>query len=109
MTQAPHVAENLRICLACRRKSGRDEFWRVVRVWPSHEVQLDQGMGRSAYLCPNASCLKQAQRKDRLAKVLKARVPPEVYAALWTRLQVKGQGTSAQVDRRRTDEISTNL
>ncbi|WP_287129737.1 YlxR family protein [Candidatus Cyanaurora vandensis] len=84
----PEPIIQTRSCLACRRKDGRESFWRVVRVWPSHQVQLDWGMGRSAYLCPTLPCLKQAQRKDRLSKVLKARVPTEVYNALWMRLGV---------------------
>jgi len=84
--------EVLRVCIACRRKDRRDFFWRVVRLWPSNQVQLDRGMGRSAYLCPTAPCLKQAQRKDRLSKVLKAKVPTEVYAALWMKLGVGNTG-----------------
>jgi uncharacterized protein len=55
-------------------------------VYPSGLVQLDQGMGRSAYLCPQASCLEAAQKKNRLGKTLKATVPPELYQALWQRL-----------------------
>ncbi len=80
------ATKNLRLCLACRRLAPREEFWRVVRLWPSHLVQLDGGMGRSAYLCPQSACLKQAQRKDRLSKTLKVKVPPEIYQALWNRI-----------------------
>lgn len=79
--------ESVRVCSTCRRKDRREFFWRVVRLWPSNQVQLDKGMGRSAYLCPTALCLKQAQRKDRLSKVLKAKVPTEVYTALWMKLE----------------------
>jgi uncharacterized protein len=88
MTVTPPT-KNQRLCISCRRKDDRDFFWRVIRVWPSQQIQLDKGMGRSAYLCPSTACLKQAQRKDRLSKVLKARVPPEIFTILWERLQVE--------------------
>jgi predicted RNA-binding protein YlxR (DUF448 family) len=61
-------------------------FWRVVRVYPSHQVQLDRGMGRSAYLCPQIECLKAAQKKNRLGRSLKVAVPESIYQRLWERL-----------------------
>jgi hypothetical protein len=48
-------------------------------------------MGRSAYLCPQESCLKAAQKKDKLGKVLKAQVPETIYQALWQRLGALGK------------------
>jgi len=63
----------------------------VVRVHPSRQVQLDNGMGRSAYLCPQESCLKAAQKKDKLGRVLKAQVPETIYQALWQRLGALGK------------------
>lgn len=79
---------NYRRCVICRQIAPKESFWRVVRVFPSHKVQLDQGMGRSAYLCPQESCLQAAQKKDRLARSLKATVPSELYQTLWQRLAV---------------------
>ncbi|MGF1495573.1 MAG: YlxR family protein [Elainellaceae cyanobacterium] len=78
---------NYRRCISCRRVAHKDNFWRVVRTHPSHRVQLDEGMGRSAYLCPNAACLRNAQRKNRLGRVLRIAVPEEVFEALWQRLE----------------------
>ena len=43
-------------------------------------------MGRSAYLCPQATCLQSAQKKNRLGRMLRAPVPESVYNALWQRL-----------------------
>ncbi len=60
----------------------------MVRLFPSHQVVLDQGMGRSAYLCPRRECLQQAQQKNRLGKVLKTPIPPEIYATLWARITI---------------------
>lgn len=46
-------------------------------------------MGRSAYLCPQESCLRAARQKNRLGRSLKAAVPPEIYDRLWKRLAAK--------------------
>lgn len=78
---------NYRRCVSCRRVAHKSAFWRVVRTSPARTVQLDTGAGRSAYICPNEVCLRAAQRKNRLAKVLKAPVTGEIYEALWNRLK----------------------
>lgn len=77
---------NIRRCIACRKTTHKSGFWRVVRVHPSYEVCLDEGMGRSVYLCPQADCLKAAQKKNRLGRALKATVPDLLYDKLWQRL-----------------------
>ncbi|HEY9750010.1 MAG TPA: YlxR family protein [Allocoleopsis sp.] len=77
---------NYRRCLTCRKVAPKEAFWRIVRVYPSRQVQLDQGMGRSAYICPQASCLAAAQKKNRLGRSLRATVPDELYQTLWKRL-----------------------
>ncbi len=77
----------LRRCVSCRQLNDKSAFWRVVRLFDSHQVQLDQGMGRSAYLCPQASCLQMAQKKERLGRALKATVSAEIYQVLWQRLE----------------------
>ncbi|PSB18370.1 DUF448 domain-containing protein [Phormidesmis priestleyi ULC007] len=77
---------NYRRCISCRRTAPKQEFWRVVRSHSSNTIALDQGMGRSAYLCPRSQCLKAAQKKDRLSRVLKAPVSKQVYETLSQRL-----------------------
>lgn len=77
---------NFRRCISCREVAPKHELWRIVRVHPTRTVQLDQGMGRSAYLCPKADCLKAAQKKNRLGRALRAAVPEAVYSQLWQRL-----------------------
>ncbi|WP_225875273.1 YlxR family protein [[Limnothrix rosea] IAM M-220] len=77
---------NYRRCVACRKLAPKQSFWRVVRVYPSQTVQLDRGMGRSAYLCPNRDCLTLAQRKQRLRRSLKKNIPTEIYQQLALRL-----------------------
>jgi predicted RNA-binding protein YlxR (DUF448 family) len=65
----------------------KQEFWRIVRINPSGELQLDRGMGRSAYICPQGSCLQAAQKKNRLGRSLRVKAVPEVlYQTLKQRL-----------------------
>lgn len=75
-----------RRCISCRRVALKQEFWRIIRVNPSGQLQLDRGMGRSAYLCPQVDCLQAAQKKNRLGRSLRTPIPPRVYDTLWQRL-----------------------
>jgi predicted RNA-binding protein YlxR (DUF448 family) len=77
---------NYRRCLSCRQVGPKKQFWRIVRLFPSGQVQLDEGMGRSAYICPNPNCLSTAQKKNRLGRALRASVPEALYQTLWQRL-----------------------
>jgi predicted RNA-binding protein YlxR (DUF448 family) len=62
----------------------KQEFWRVVRV--DGVIKLDDGMGRSAYICPNLQCLEKAQKKNRLGRSLRIAINPEIYETLKSRL-----------------------
>jgi predicted RNA-binding protein YlxR (DUF448 family) len=66
---------NDRRCLSCHKIAPKEAFWRIVRVYPSREIQINQGMGRSAYLCPQKSCLEKAIQKNRLGRALKVKNP----------------------------------
>ena len=83
----------LRRCVACRQLMDRRQFWRVIR---DHQdgVLLDQGMGRSAYLCPNEDCLEEARRRKRLQKALRCQVPDAVLEALEQRLRHSTDGNA---------------
>ncbi|WP_370455518.1 YlxR family protein [Synechococcus sp. RSCCF101] len=76
----------LRRCAACRLLADRSTLWRVIR---DHEdgVVLDQGFGRSAYLCRSTECLGEAIRRKRLQRALRCPVPQAVIAALEERLR----------------------
>ncbi len=88
-----------RRCVSCQCIAMRDDFWRVVRVpiANSHQIlgdsntkqfqiQLDDGMGRSAYLCKKLDCLQLAQKKNRLGRSLRTPIPPEIFDILKARL-----------------------
>jgi predicted RNA-binding protein YlxR (DUF448 family) len=77
---------NYRRCISCRQVAPKKAFWRIVRVYPCRQVQLDQGMGRSAYLCPSESCLTLARQKNRLGRALKTPIADSIYQSLWKRL-----------------------
>ncbi|MED5263527.1 MAG: YlxR family protein [Cyanobacteriota bacterium] len=75
----------LRRCVTCRQLLDRQQLWRVIR---DHQegVVLDEGMGRSAYLCTNEACLEEALRRKRLQKALRCQVPNSVVEVLQKRL-----------------------
>ncbi len=78
---------NYRRCISCNRIGLKQEFWRIVRDYSSGQLQLDLGMGRSAYICPQASCLQAAQKKNRLGRSLRVKaVSEKLYQTLWQRL-----------------------
>lgn len=78
---------NYRRCISCSQIGLKSEFWRIVRVNCSGQLQLDRGMGRSAYICPQASCLQLAHKKNRLGRSLRVKaIPEEIYQTLWQRL-----------------------
>lgn len=89
------MERNYRRCVSCRLLASKEAFWRVVKVYPSRQVQLDRGMGRSAYICPSQSCLQAAQKKNRLGHALKIAVPPEIYQILWQRLSSQQAATNS--------------
>ncbi len=83
----------LRRCVACRQLLDRRQLWRVIR---DHKdgVLLDEGMGRSAYLCPSEDCLEEARRRKRLQKSLRCQVPDAVLTTLLERLSPGNQGSA---------------
>jgi uncharacterized protein len=73
---------NYRRCISCRMVAPKGHFLRLVREHLTGKIELNQGMGRSAYICPTLSCIQLAQKKKRLDRALRATVPPSIYQAL---------------------------
>ena len=71
-----------RRCVSCRRVDHRDMLLRIVRDHLTGNLQLNSGIGRSAYLCPKADCIRSAQKKNRLERSLKTSVPADIYQKL---------------------------
>jgi predicted RNA-binding protein YlxR (DUF448 family) len=80
----------LRCCVACRTLRDRRELWRVVRQ-AGGGVVLDQGMGRSAYVCPQLSCLEETRRRRRLPRALRCPVDESLLETLMQRLSNEAQ------------------
>ena len=76
----------LRRCINCRTIEDRRQLWRIVRLTKGG-LALDQGMGRSAYLCPTSECLIQAKRRKKIQKSLRCPVPDSIYLCLEGRLK----------------------
>ncbi|AFZ48415.1 protein of unknown function DUF448 [Cyanobacterium stanieri PCC 7202] len=77
--------KNYRRCVSCGLIAPKNHFCRVVRNFPDHKITLDQGMGRSAYICPNSECIAIAKKKKRLGRALRTMVSAEIYEELKTR------------------------
>lgn len=75
----------LRRCVACRALLDRRLLWRVIRDHQDGLV-IDDGMGRSAYLCQTETCLEEARRRKRFQKALRCQVSEDVLEALQKRL-----------------------
>jgi uncharacterized protein len=73
---------NYRRCISCRVVAPKNQFLRVVREHSTGKIELDRGMGRSAYLCRSIHCIRQAQKKKRLERTLRSPFPPDLYATL---------------------------
>ena len=87
---------NYRRCISCRLFAPKESFWRIVRLHPSGQIELDQGMGRAAYICPQPNCLQLARQKNRLGRALKANIPETLYESLQERLGTAKQGRPNQ-------------
>ncbi len=83
----------MRRCVSCRQLCDRTLLWRVVRL-AAGGIALDQGMGRSAYLCPSGGCLDDARRKKRLQRALRCQVADSIVDALELRLRTSAASGS---------------
>jgi predicted RNA-binding protein YlxR (DUF448 family) len=55
---------------------------------PDGSIVIDQGEGRSAYICPSESCIALAQKKKRLERALKTSVTPEQSVEIFRNLEL---------------------
>lgn len=79
----------LRICLGCGEPKEKKALIRIART-PEGEILIDptgKKSGRGAYICPDAECLKKAQRARRLEKSFSCEIPAEIYKRLEAELK----------------------
>ena len=86
----------LRRCVACRKVLDRQKLLKVTRDY-QEGIVLKGGMGRSAYLCPNETCLEEAYRRKRLQKALRCQVELSIIKMLEKELNTcNGSGAKAR-------------
>ena len=79
----------MRQCVGCREMKAKKELVRVVRS-PEGEISLDfrgKAPGRSAYVCPQAECLRRAIKSRALERGLDCQIPQEIYDQLLLRME----------------------
>ena len=86
----------LRRCVSCRKLMDRQQLLKVTK---DHQdgVVLENGMGRSAYICPNESCLEESWRRKRLQKALRCQIPSNVIEMLQMRQNQCSDSTSEAI------------
>ncbi len=83
-----------RQCMGCRERKEKRQLIRVVRQ-PDGNVCLDFSgklSGRGAYICPDAACLKKAQKAKSLERSLEVPIPEEVYERLSKEMEGNSNG-----------------
>ena len=74
--------KNYRRCISCRQVKPKKDFLRVVRTHPDHQILVNSGMGRSAYICPEQECLTIAKKQKKLSRALKMNICNSIYEKL---------------------------
>ena len=83
-----------RQCMGCRERKDKRAMLRVVRGTDG-TVSLDfigKLNGRGAYVCPDAECLKKAQRSRALERCLETAIPQEVYDRMVREMEAQNHG-----------------
>ena len=83
-----------RQCMGCRERKPKREMLRVVRGTDG-AVSLDfsgKVNGRGAYVCPDAECLKKAQKSRALERCLETPVPQDVYDRMIREMEANIRG-----------------
>ena len=65
------VATPERMCVGCRERRGQDELIRLVSTAGRAVPAWPGAPGRSAYLCPDESCLEAAEKRRAFARAFR--------------------------------------
>lgn len=76
-----------RTCVGCRKRHDQDQLLAVTRLKDGTVVVNDpcRQIGRSAYICRKAECLKKARgnkKKSAMQYWLKVKIPDEIWTGL---------------------------
>ena len=72
-----HTSPVMRKCISCRTTFDRNNLLKITK---DHNlgIMLNEGMGRSAYICKSKKCFTDPKLKKKLQKALKAILNPEI-------------------------------
>ena len=73
-----HNTPVMRRCVSCRTTFDRKN---LLKITNDHKagIQLNQGMGRSAYVCRSKKCSTDSKLKKKLQKALKSILNPDFF------------------------------
>ncbi|MBQ8451426.1 MAG: YlxR family protein [Clostridia bacterium] len=81
------MREPERTCVACRLKSQKDDFFKVVLTPSGAEIELLSKLnGRGAYICKNAACIEKAKKSRAFSRSFKVPVNEKIYEELLNEL-----------------------
>lgn len=78
------MKEALRTCIGCGSKRPKRELLRI-RVDSEGMIRVSSGRinekypGRGIYICASRDCIDSVKKKDRISRVLKTEVKPDIY------------------------------
>lgn len=78
-----------RICISCRKPKNREELLKITKKHDTNEVVINPNskiFGRSAYLCYNETCVKEAFKKRKLEKSLRTALTDDIKEEIKSRV-----------------------
>ena len=68
----------MRKCISCKTTFDRKS---LLKITNDHKlgIMLNQGMGRSAYICKSEKCYKDSKLQKKLQKALKSILNPDFF------------------------------
>ena len=68
----------MRRCISCRETFDRKS---LIKITNDHKlgIMLNQGMGRSAYICKSKKCYTDSKLQKKLQKALKSILNPDFF------------------------------
>ena len=68
----------MRRCISCRTTFDRNNLFKITN---DHKlgIMLNQGMGRSAYICKSKKCCTDSKLQKKLQKALKSILNPDFF------------------------------
>ncbi|MDC3077708.1 YlxR family protein [Prochlorococcus sp. AH-716-O05] len=68
----------MRKCISCRTTFDRKSLLKITNDYKLG-IMLNQGMGRSAYICKSKKCYEDSKLKKKLQKALKSVLSPDFF------------------------------